>query len=88
MESSERSDCLKRSLAVSHAYTSNNVTSPDALQKGKLTIAFNRDGGNTDIQIPLELNVKSISNSGERQRSTEAVDSFAACLQALASNEN
>jgi metal-dependent hydrolase (beta-lactamase superfamily II) len=28
MESSERPDCLKRALAVSHAYTSNNVTAP------------------------------------------------------------
>lgn len=55
----------------------------NALEMNKLTIAFNRAGGDSDLQIPLELDVKTVTNDGKRVRSEEAKAGFLACLQAL-----
>lgn len=55
----------------------------NGLARGKITIAFNRDGGDKDIQLPLELDVKSVSESGQRQRSDEAVRSFGRCIKTM-----
>jgi len=55
----------------------------NGLARSKITIAFNRDGGDKDIQLPLELDVKSVSDSGKRQRSDEAVRSFRRCIRTM-----
>jgi hypothetical protein len=55
----------------------------NGLGRYKITIAFNRDEGDTDIQLPLELDVKSVSESGQRQRSDEAVRSFRGCVKSM-----
>jgi hypothetical protein len=57
----------------------------DGLRRDKITIAFNRDGEGGDIQLPLELDVKSVSESGQRQRSDEAVQSFGSCTKSIMS---
>ena len=59
----------------------------NGLGRDKITIAFNRDEGYTDIQLPLELDVKSVSESGQRQRSDEAVRSFGRCIKAMMSQK-
>ncbi|RCW78692.1 hypothetical protein C7476_1224 [Phyllobacterium bourgognense] len=55
----------------------------NGIGRGKITIAFNRDGGDQDIRLPLELDVKSVSDSGQRQRSDEAVRSFRRCIKTM-----
>jgi hypothetical protein len=55
----------------------------NGIGRGKITIAFNRDEGDTEIHLPLELDVKSISESGRRQRSDEAVRSFGRCIKTM-----
>ena len=55
----------------------------NGIARGKITIAFNRDGGDKDIRLPLELDVKSVSESGQRQRSDEAVRSFGRCIRTM-----
>lgn len=55
----------------------------NGIERGKITIAFNRDEGDTEIHLPLELDVKSISESGQRQRSDEAVRSFGRCIKTM-----
>ena len=57
----------------------------NGLGRDKITIAFNRNGGDKDIQLPLELDVKSISEFGQRQRSDEAVRSFESCTKSMMS---
>jgi hypothetical protein len=59
----------------------------NGLARDKISIAFNRDGGDMDIQLPLELDVKSISESGQRQRSDEAVRSFRRCIKSMMSQK-
>ncbi|MDX8521129.1 hypothetical protein [Mesorhizobium dulcispinae] len=55
----------------------------DGLRANKLTIAFNSKGGDTDIQLPLQLDVQEVTQSGERVRSNKAKSDFANCLTAL-----
>ncbi|UXN58213.1 hypothetical protein [Phyllobacterium zundukense] len=55
----------------------------NGIRRGKITIAFNRDGGDKDIRLPLELDVKSVSDSGQRQRSDEAIRSFGRCIKTM-----
>jgi hypothetical protein len=57
----------------------------NGLRRDKITIAFNRGGKDRDIQLPLELDVKSVSESGQRQRSDEAVQSFRSCTKSIIS---
>ena len=57
----------------------------DGLRTDQITIAFNRDDEDGDIQLPLELDVKSVSESGQRQRSGEAVQSFEICTRSIVS---
>jgi hypothetical protein len=59
----------------------------NGLGRDKITIAFSRDGGDTDIQLPLELDVKSVSESGQRQRSDAAVRSFESCTKSMMSQK-
>lgn len=53
------------------------------LAKNRLTIAFNSYGGATDIQLPIELDVVSVSDSGHKERSAESATSFLECAQVL-----
>jgi hypothetical protein len=54
-----------------------------ALQSKKITIAFNKKGGPTDIQLPLELDVAQTDEAGKRIRSDEAVNDFTQCVLTL-----
>ncbi|AZO35477.1 hypothetical protein EJ072_14120 [Mesorhizobium sp. M2A.F.Ca.ET.046.03.2.1] len=55
----------------------------DGLRANKLTVAFNSKGGDTDIQLPLQLDVQEVKQSGERVRSNKMKSDFANCLTAL-----
>lgn len=54
-----------------------------ALQSKKITVAFNKKGGSSDIQLPLELDVAQTDAAGTRTRSDEAVTDFSQCLLVL-----
>lgn len=54
-----------------------------ALQSKKITVAFNKKGGSSDIQLPLELDVAQTDNNGKRTRNDEAVKGFAQCAVLL-----
>lgn len=54
-----------------------------ALQSKKITVAFNKKGGPSDIQLPLELDVAQTDDSGERTRSDQAAIDFSQCLLVL-----
>jgi hypothetical protein len=49
----------------------------------KITIAFARAEGRSDIRVELDLTVIETDASGNRTRSSKAVDEFLACLSAL-----
>lgn len=55
-----------------------------ALQSKRLTVAFNKKNGPSDLQLPLELDVAQTSEDGERTRNDEAILGFSQCLLALA----
>lgn len=59
----------------------------NGLGREKITIAFNRDGGDKDISLSIELDVKSVSESGRRRRSDEAVRSFENCINSMMSQK-
>ncbi|MHC2457713.1 hypothetical protein ACVMIX_004354 [Rhizobium leguminosarum] len=59
----------------------------DAGKTNKVTVAFNRDSGASDILLPLELDVKSSSEEGQRVRTQETGISFANCVLALLKDE-
>jgi hypothetical protein len=50
---------------------------------GKLTFAFNQNGGSTDIQLPIELNVASTDAKGVRVRNDNATSNFIDCAAKL-----
>lgn len=54
-----------------------------ALQSKKITIAFNKKGGASDIQLPLELDVAQTDQTGTRIRSDQATQDFSQCLLVL-----
>jgi hypothetical protein len=54
-----------------------------ASQTNKVTVAFNKAGGDSDILLPIELDVKATSNEGVRTRSPETSANFANCVLAL-----
>jgi hypothetical protein len=56
------------------------------LKANKLTIAFNSMGGNSDFQLPIELNVVDRKPNGETIRSEVAKTEFIECLTALSEN--
>ena len=58
----------------------------DALKRQRLTVAFNRFGGGSDIQVPIELDVEGMDGSGAPTRSHQMIESFAKCLTILASS--
>lgn len=56
----------------------------EGIARNVLTVAFNSRDGGTDMQLPLELDVVDVTNTGERKRSEKAKDSFLVCLTKLA----
>lgn len=54
-----------------------------ALQSRTINIAFNRGEGDTDILLPVEIDVLDVNANGLRQRSEKASDEFTDCLDAL-----
>ena len=59
----------------------------EAVDTKKITIAFNRAEGSSDILLPIELDVKSIQDDGRKIRSDETAINFASCILALLKNE-
>lgn len=49
----------------------------------KLTIAFNQNGGNSDLILPIDLNVSDIDGSGRRVLGSKASDEFSECMISL-----
>lgn len=54
-----------------------------ALQSKKITVAFNKKGGLSDIQLSLELDVEHTDAAGTRTRSDQAVTDFSQCMLVL-----
>jgi hypothetical protein len=54
-----------------------------ALRSKKITVAFNKKGGSSDIQLPLELDVAQTDDVGKRTRSDQATTDFSQCLLVL-----
>lgn len=55
----------------------------DAAQSNKITIAFNKDQGKSDIMLRLELDVSDRDGNGQRIRSDEASMKFSSCVLSL-----
>lgn len=53
------------------------------IQANELTIAFNSKGGETDIQLKLQLDVQEVTQTGERVRSEKMKSDFTKCLTIL-----
>jgi hypothetical protein len=58
----------------------------DGLKNNRLTIAFNRNDGVSDIQLPLEMDFVEVDNSGNRVRSERMKLEFIECARALGSS--
>jgi hypothetical protein len=54
-----------------------------AAKTDRVTIAFNLHNGNSDVILPIELDVKSMDADGKRTRSPEASRRFVQCALAL-----
>jgi hypothetical protein len=55
----------------------------EGMKDKRLIVAFNREGGQTDLQLPIELDVVSTGQGGERVRSEENGLRFAQCVSLL-----
>lgn len=55
----------------------------DSLSARRLVFAFNQNGGDTDIQLPVELDVASTDKNGSQVRNLDAINAFTKCLGAL-----
>lgn len=51
----------------------------EALDAGRLTIAFNQNGGSSDIQLQIDLDVIGIDSDGQPKRSDASIESFSSC---------
>ena len=58
----------------------------DGLTKGKVTIAFSRLRGGTDLQIAIDTFVEDTSPDDQRKRSPNAVLEFSNCVEQLVKN--
>jgi len=56
----------------------------EALSQNRLTIAFNRADGPTDIKLDLQLDVEKVLDDGTVVRSAKAVAAFADCAGKMA----
>lgn len=59
-----------------------NIVS-DATVSKKLTVAFNQLLGNTDLIVPVELDVENMTDDGIRIRNDKAISSFSKCVLSL-----
>lgn len=55
----------------------------EGLNTRRLTVAFNQRHGKSDVRLKLELDVANTDATGQRIRSTKAIDDFTACLSSL-----
>jgi hypothetical protein len=55
----------------------------DALDKGKITVAFNRRDGGADIVIPIDLTVSNTDDAGKKTRSQQMILDFHTCTGEL-----
>ncbi|THK38628.1 hypothetical protein EHS39_08960 [Ensifer sp. MPMI2T] len=55
----------------------------EAMQNNRLTVAFNRRDGKTDLQLPVELDVLSTDDNGKRTRSERNGSAFAQCMSVV-----
>ena len=55
----------------------------DAMKEKVLTVSFNMPGGETDIQVAIDLTVEDTNERGERKRSDKAIGTFSNCIVAL-----
>jgi hypothetical protein len=53
------------------------------LNQDKLTIAFSRAKGGSDVQIAIDMSVEETSADAQRKRSSKAVMEFLSCAQQL-----
>lgn len=54
-----------------------------ALQSKKITVAFNKKGGSSNIPLLLELDVAHTDETGKRTRNDEAAEGFTQCATVL-----
>jgi hypothetical protein len=58
----------------------------EGLSRNKVTIAFARTLGGTDIQLPIDTSVVETSPTGQRTRSPKALMEFSDCTEQLTAN--
>jgi hypothetical protein len=58
----------------------------EGLARDKVTIAFARNLGGTDIQVPIDTSVVATSANGQRTRSSKATMEFSNCAEQLAAS--
>jgi len=58
----------------------------EGLAQDKVIIAFTRNLGGTDIQVPIDTSVVATSANGERTRSPKATMDFSKCAEQLAAS--
>ncbi|OYU91834.1 MAG: hypothetical protein CFE29_02995 [Bradyrhizobiaceae bacterium PARB1] len=56
----------------------------EALDKGVVSVAFNRKDGGMDLIVPIDVTVVSTSDTGKRSHSSKMVDDFYKCSAELA----
>lgn len=55
----------------------------EQLQTQAASIGFNRAGGQSDIQINIDLTVENFTNAGERLHNQKAIQEFSECMMVL-----
>jgi hypothetical protein len=58
----------------------------DALDKGKITVAFNRKNGGMDIMIPIDLTIVDTNEAGKKTHSQQMITDFYSCTGELVKN--
>lgn len=53
----------------------------EAMDTNRLTVAFNLNGGKTDLKLPVELDVVSTDDNGNRSRSDDSKNAFSRCIR-------
>jgi hypothetical protein len=55
----------------------------EALDKGKITLAFNRKDGGADVLVPIDLTVSNTDDAGKKTYSQQMIVDFYACTGEL-----
>jgi hypothetical protein len=51
----------------------------EALEKGRITVAFNRWDGGADVMVPIDLTVSKTDDAGKRTKSQQMIMDFYSC---------